>query len=351
MTETANLAQRLAGLLDDAPHEHTSAKQAPWYVHLLLAFCGWLAALFILSFISLALSSIIDSKAACALLGSMMLAGVYWLLKHQESEFTHHIGLAFSVAAQGLLIYGLSDSYDWDHSVFWLFVFAIEMVLMWLMPSFLHSISSACLAGLSFCAFLGALNVIALANPILLAACIFVWLKEFSGSHLLRKIQGIGYGFVLALIISKVTSLASQQNELFDWLEWNSRFLSWLDEGLTVAVFLGLVAHLLRRYDLPLKSSSAIKILVFATVLCVGSFFAQGVTAGMAILILGFSSSNRKLMILGGAALVYYVSNYYYNLDTTLLHKAYSFAFLGAILLALRLAWSRMNAWSKELYQ
>ena len=63
---------------------------------------------------------------------------------------------------------------------------------------------------------------------------------------------------------------------------------------------------------------------------------ASGVSIGFALLILGFSNSNKILQALGLTSLIFYISSYYYLLTLTLLEKAGTLLIIGLFILAIR---------------
>jgi len=82
--------------------------ESPWYVKTLLAFSGWLASIFVFAFLGVAFSSLLDSAPACFVVGGLMIAGAFHILKLPKSEFYEHLGLAISLAGQALIIVAIS---------------------------------------------------------------------------------------------------------------------------------------------------------------------------------------------------------------------------------------------------
>jgi uncharacterized membrane protein len=110
----------------------------------------------------------------------------------------------------------------------------------------------------------------------------------------------------------------------------------WIGELLLGAVLLWVVWALLRRSQMAVPGRFANAVLIGTAALVLVSLKAPGISVGAAIILLGYAHGNRILTGLGIAALLLYISNYYYNLDATLLVKSQVLALTGAILLVLR---------------
>ena len=123
----------------------------PWYVKLLLAFSGWLASLFILSFLGASAIKIFDNTSACFVIGALMIGVAYFVLRSQQSSFFEHIGIAVSLAGQALIIFalfrtisptGFFSNGDGSHITFWLLILLFQILSTAFMPTFIHSLFS-----------------------------------------------------------------------------------------------------------------------------------------------------------------------------------------------------------------
>jgi len=96
--------------------EGSQPKQAqldsPWFVKLLLAFSGWLAAIFLFIFIAIGLQSIFENTLIAAATGIITIAIAYKILQQPNNEFFEHLGLAISLVGQGMLSFAIFES-DW----------------------------------------------------------------------------------------------------------------------------------------------------------------------------------------------------------------------------------------------
>ncbi len=324
-----------AGLVQgDAPT--TEKLESPWYVKVLLAFCGWFASLFLLGFLGVGFDAIFRSGIASALTGSLMIAGAYAILRIPRNEFFEHVALAVSLAGQALIAFGLFDGLN-DNTV-WIFFALVQVALSIVMPTFVHRVFSSAIATFSFSMFLYAFGVPYVFSGIVMFIAAWLWLHEFQFPKHTRKIHAIGYGTVLGLVQLKGGALFSLSPADWGMARSDTGFWvqPWMAEILAGGVMIYVVWHLLQRLGHRLPEPLAIAALVCTAILSAVSIEAPGITVGMMILLLGFAGSNRVLMGLGIVSLLFYISSYYYLLDATLLAKAQTLLVTGIALLLVR---------------
>lgn len=315
---------------------------SPWYVKALLAFSGWLAAIFILGFIGAAFEFVFRNSEVAGTVGLVMIAGAYSLLRIPANEFVEHLGLATSMAGQALIIYAIFNYAifnltNHNEIVAWLLLSMLEVALVALMPNFVHIVVSALVAAIALAMAFTEMHISYVISGIVMFGTSFCWLNEFRYPQLMKKIRAIGYGLVLALIALKATTLfghrtfgrtLSQKHEFFAQ--------PLLGELMIGVVTLYVVWNLLQRYGQPVKGGLSITTLLATLLICALSTNVQGITVGMVIICFGFFCANRVLLGLGIVSLLFYISSYYYLLDTTLLDKSQSLLVVGLILLFVR---------------
>ncbi len=328
---------REASLVEGAAPEGNNI-ESPWYVKTLLAFSGWLAALFLLGFIGAGFAFIIKSNVASVVTGSLMIGGAYAMLRMPKNEFFEHLALAASMAGQALIIFAIFRITDRMDEVAWLLVALLQSSLAVVIPSFVHRVFSSAVAAYALSAAMSSLGAPYIVSGIIMFLAAWLWLNEFRYVQHMRKIRAIGYGLVLALIPLKATMLFGPSN--FNWRSGKSLpelwVQPWMGEVLAAAVTLYVTWQLLQRYHQGLNSRVAITALVSTLILCGVSLEAWGITVGIVIMLLGYAGSNRVLLGLGIASLLFYISSYYYLMDATLLAKSQALLIVGLTLFAIR---------------
>jgi hypothetical protein len=263
-------------------------------------------------------------------------------LRSPKSEFFEHLGLAVSLNGQVLLIWLFSEYFSHTDWLLWLLSAVLQLLLAWLMPSYLHRVFSAFLAAYALSVTMALLAIPALFSSVLMLACAWLWLHEFKLKQHYSKFNAIAYGLTLALVLVKSA-------DTLDWLWFaqdinnHSSYFAWsdyLDEGLNCLILLYAVWQLLKRYQVPLSSSSAKITLLGVLLIGLSSMQAPGITVAMLIMLLGFAASHRVLLGLGLISALFYIGKYYYSLEITLTQKSLSLLLLGLTLLLLNKGFS-----------
>jgi len=318
------------------PMPESGDLESPWYVKVILAWSGWAASLFFLSFLGMGFFRLQNTVVAF-FVGSGMLIGSYLLLKTTKgSVFVEHTALAMSLAGQVLIGWLFFDLFTFDGSIFWLTLALFQGALSIVMPSFIHGVMSSLFAALALSIGLSFAGVSFLTASILMAVAVLIWLYEFNHTQYIKRKSAIGYGLVLALIVIKSLSLFGLNVSQWHRSELAVPVMPWVGEVLLGVVMLYLVWKILERLGHHVTSPVSIAVLGGALLLSLASIEAQGITVGLAVLLLGFANSNKVLMGLGVASLLFYISSYYYLLDNTLMEKSQTMMIVGLLLLAIR---------------
>ncbi|MBN2143819.1 MAG: DUF4401 domain-containing protein [Candidatus Aureabacteria bacterium] len=310
---------------------------SPWYVKMLLAFSGWLAAGFILGFIGAAFAFVFEHISVAFILGMTMIVSAYILLRASANEFIEHLGLAISMAGQALIAYAIFDISHHNEITTWLMLAVLQALLAALMPNFVHGVFSAMVAAIAFSMALHKMDIPYFIGGIIMFSASFCWLNEFRYPQQMKKMRAMGYGLVLALVTFKGTALFWYRtvNVLFPQKQ-ELLTRPWLGEIIITMITLYVVWSLLQRYGQPVNGRLSMTVLLATLLVCAVSVHVQGITVGMVIVCLGFFGANRILLGLGIVSLLFYISTYYYMLDTTLLDKSRSLFLAGLIILFLR---------------
>jgi hypothetical protein len=340
---------RQAGLVQgEAPA--TDTIESPWYVKAILAFSGWLAAMFLLGFVGVGFQFIVESGLASLITGGVMMGAAYAILRIPKNEFVEHLALALSIAGQALAIYAFFELLDTHGALLWALVALLEVLLAVIMPNNVHRVWSSYAAAVAFALTLASMRVPYLAHGLVMLLAAWIWLNEFRYRRYMQCMRAVGYGLVLALIQLTGTILFHRENlgGLVEYGPGEALVPAWLGELATGAVMLYVVWKLLQRLGVRLTDPFARTALLSTLLFCGVSLEAHGIAAGMAIVLLGFAGSNRVLLGLGIAALLFYISSYYYLLEKTLLYKSGTLLLVGVVLLAARWFMMRVASRPKE---
>ena len=264
-----------AGLVTGNPPPPEPAGPA-WYVHALLGFAAWIAAIF-LSIVIVVLSG---AQQSIGIIGALACAAGLLLLR-SHSPFLTQLGLAASIAGQVGMFFGLGS---WLHNFH---PAAIAMALILIVPSLLttNAIYRVWCTAASILLLATALDqwaplTVSLAATIVCA--VFLALPQIPRAY--------GYGAAFALLLIDAFSILGRYQDP------RPGYLSGILAGLALVY----AAHRLFGN------------LLYAALIALFLIPAQGVAAALVLILIGFGRAAPVLTGLGIAAGLAYLSNYYY---------------------------------------
>lgn len=105
----------------------------PWFVSLMMGVAGWLAGLFLLSFIGITVKP--DSQVTIFSIGAVLLGSAWFLYKaDREAVFLDQLALALSIAGQMAVAWAFLENVD-SALVISAALLAIQLAVLWLMPN------------------------------------------------------------------------------------------------------------------------------------------------------------------------------------------------------------------------
>lgn len=307
----------------DAPTD----EQPHWSSRFLLGVVGWLAALFLLFFLFMALESWIQEANHALATGALLMVAALGLnrsARRGPGDLRDQFVLALALAADAWLLYGLLDRLDLDSAPLWfgLTLLALTIAALfehWLVRLF-HSFAAAILLALG----LACLGLQLLALPLVMAALAACWLQAERAPLRHQLYESLTLGLALSLLVLGRLHhpLWEAGPSVLDELG-GSRLPLWLNPLLCAALLLGVMVRL----KLPL---------LYALPLVLISALIPGMGAGSLVLVLGFYGGSLGLMTLAGLLLLGFGSLYYYDLGLTLMTKSWLLLGSGALLLGAR---------------
>ena len=313
--------------------EEPQAKElaSPWYIKLLLAISGWLAAAFLLGFLGFGFSLILDSIPASFMLSIILLGAAYMILNLDKNDFLEHLGLAVSLAAQVILGITLFRYFKGDSTTAWFIIALVQTALAWLMPNYIHRLFSAYFATTALFTALWGLKPILI--PLFMLLAIYLWMHEFTYPKQIERMQAFGYGILLSLIHIESSRVFSEVLFEINRTPYFTLGIPWLELILTTLVMLYLMILLTKEHQPDLTKQLYGALFIAIVALSASAIYIPGIMLGTLIILLGFNHSNRVLSGIGILSLLFYVSSYYYQLHATLMEKSMILGVLGVSLL------------------
>lgn len=313
-------------------HDTAASQEVPWFVRLLQAFSGWLAALFLLGFIGLGAMSVVESSKASMGLGIAMIVAAFALLRAARSDVLEHLALAVSLVGQ--LLVAWAWVMVWETSAYlWWPLLGLQVVLALVMPSLVHRSFSAFAASLALYMALAMSALDQAASGLVLLALTLFWLNEFRWPRHIRSVQAWGYGLLVGLLVLQGVAHVGQPL-LVQFESHSTGTGGWLAPWLNTLVLALTLALLLQRVFKTQPRHWSVFVGVAALLLM--SLYVPMVVQGVVVMLLGVAIGHRLLMGLGVLSLLVGMGSYYYWLDTTLLIKALTLLVIGVLSFVLR---------------
>lgn len=315
--------------------------ETPWFVRVLQAFSGWLAALFLLGFIAMGMVFLVESPAASLAAGLVMISAAFGLFRKARSDLLEHLALAISFAGQLLIAWALVEFWNASTYSVWSLLgwslLGLQCMLALVMPSQVHRTLSAFAAALALYMALAMGALAPVASGLVLLALTLLWLNEFRCPGRIKRLQAWGYGLLLGLLVIQGLAHSGQSLPLFDGMT-NSAWVGltpWLSVALLALALLLVFLSVFQRFSTFRGRWTAY---ACAAALLIVSFYVPSVGQGVVVMLLGFAIGHRLLVGAGVLSLLLGIGSYYYWLDSTLLMKSLTLLVIGGLLLLLRWA-------------
>jgi len=338
-----------AGIVQDPPPQSREL-DTPWYVKVLLALSGWLAALCLFAFFGMLLKSLLFNSAISFIIGSVLIGAAISVLRLHKKEFYEHLAIATSLTGQALVVFAMTNYLKGSSETVWLLIALLEIALLFVIPNFIHRVFSAYFATVALTFLMLSIGVSFIFSITLVFFTCWLWLNEFRYPQHMKMIQAAGYALLLAinqlntLALTTYISFSSKLHQVHPeaWVQ------PWMSEFPIAIPMLYVVWQQLKRNGHRITELFSIMILAATVMINVISMEVGGLNEGILILLLGYAGSNRVILGLGIITLLVNLSSYYYLLETTLLVKSQILFFTGVLLLAARWLLLRFISDAKE---
>ena len=340
---------RAEGLAPDGVEETVRAAlrarpaddDVPWYVRVATGFAAWIASLLLIAYIGP--SRMVQSGASALVVGAIMVGAAFFLRRQATADFAQHFAVATSFAGQVLMmggVFAMTQSPAATGAVGVL----VSAALVRLMPDtfhrFLSTVAGCAAATVTVLAahVPGGYQLVVLA---VVALGAYVWRAGLRTREpaLAAALTPAGYGLVVALF--GMLLLASVGNAMFGGLAREAGMADaagarWLTTLAITGALAWLALAIFDEHGTPRGSSDVFVTVVGVLLLGVVTLDSPGITAGAAVLALGFDRRNPVLVGLAALFLLVFGSVYYYSLELTLLQKSAVLVGSGVLCLAAR---------------
>jgi Domain of unknown function (DUF4401) len=329
-----------AGLVQGDPPAD-AATAVSWTIAAMVGAAAWLAALFLLFFLGLALEDVVKRPAGAIAIGLVVIAASIVVLRRSGAPlFVTQLALAFSLAGQALVLVGLLMNDARPDALSWSLFAMLELGLIALAAHPGHRVLATFGAAFSLSMALHTTSMASLFLPLLLAAFVAVQSRVLAAappqSLWTSVATGLALGLLAAMIVAALPELWTQPKPS----SWQAELRIASAALLVVACAF---AALLLVGDAGHRVGSRVGI---GAVLALGGVAiaaspVPAVAAALVMLLMAFAAGQRALLGFAAIALVAALAHHYYRLDATLLQKSAGLAAIAAISLGARFAMLR----------
>ncbi len=346
MKEIKKLWQQLSQAnLVNGDFSETLELEKPWFLRILLGVAGWFAGFLMLGFFALMFSELFnkDSRLALMVVGVLCSVAAYLIFKSKNNDFLNQLAMALSLAGQIMFAFAVFESIFRISSSGLFILAAYQMVLVFLLPNYMHRLLTAGFALIAFVTGLHELGLAGIGTAVSAVALSLIWLKDTKWGKYQQLWEPIGYGISISLVYSQVFLLSQRYMFSYKYIEdatWLLTYATLISSLLVSLVFINLVWVTLKEFKVPLKSKETVLALVFCCVVVAMSFYIIGMSTGLLLMLLGFIRNRKVLIAIGVFSALGFISWYYYNLQVTLLVKS---VLLMAVAVAMFAAYALFN--------
>jgi len=307
----------------------------PWYVRTMIGFGSWLASLLIIVSILAGTGSYERGGVAIGL-GLIFIIGATALRRASSHDFTIQMALAFCLAGQGLLLYGMSDRYLSFVSLLYVIVL-LQVIMIFIYPDRILRFLSVMFGVQAIVLLLFKANAQEWLHGLVFGLLMAFLLLEKNSYALIERgwyerVAPVMYGLLIAalavLMLSTIYILPELRVQMtFFPYPWVSAVLSGL-------LFVAVIADILRRQNASTQIVTAS--LVMSVIFVLASLQMPGLIVACLLILLGFDRSLKLVTTLGFSFLTIFLAAWFYGLEVTLLVKSASLVAAGAVLLLIR---------------
>jgi uncharacterized membrane protein len=341
---------------DTAPE---SLLASPWYIIAAQMLGGWVAALFLLAFVMLGLSSASDITESFIGFGGVLSLGclAYYRLGENRQEFILQMVFAFSLCGQTMLLFGTFESLESSNETLIAVIYVVTFVIHWIaIPHKANQFVAALAMVPSLLAILVINHLSLLILPLLVLSLVVIWTQLYRWPQHYQRIRMLGYAVAISLLLTNL--MLSEISDTMELPNVLTALSSSLSDYLAIIISLLSALWLINQIFNQLHSNANSdantdsnqvfivrprnKLMVILAAILIGllSIVMSGLSAALLMLLLGYFYNERKLVIISVCALLAFIGMYYYSLHIDLFDKSLWLMASGIVLLLLRFAMS-----------
>ncbi len=299
-------------------------------IKILSIFGGFLATLAFIGFILIA--GLYNSEYGLLIVGLAFIIAAIWLNKIYHKLVIDTLSVSVYIIGIALLAFGLLEM-NIDENLIAILITFIAIGSLCIMQNFILSFISILAISGSFL-FLIVSNelylLIYLYITIYTLAVMYIFLNEVkilssSSKKISRLYNPIRIGSVISLLLGLILSSKKFWTPI-------SQDYSWLASIVMILVTLYTISIILQIYDIK-SIRNKTYIYALSIFILISTIFSPSITGAIIIILLSFLVNYKTGIIIGLISIIYFISQYYYDLNFTLLTKSIILLISGVLFL------------------
>ena len=300
-------------------YQKDNTDKSSWLIKVLTIFGGFLATLAFLGFLFIA--GLYNSEIGLLIFGMGFIAGAIFLNKVYDKLIIETSSI--SIFVMGFCLMGYSFSiFDIDSNLISLIFIAIAIASLFITQNYMLSFISVLIINgcILFLIILNeSYNLIHAYISVLALVLAYVFLKEAKIITTGKKISQLYSPIRIGLVFSFLSAYPFLDKARM--LIHISHGYSWLSSIVTISAVLFLISILLKIIDVKTVRNKII-IYLASLLLLLPTAISPGISGAILIILLSFFVNYKMGFTLGILSFAYFISQYYYDLNFTLLVKS-----------------------------
>ena len=289
---------------------------------------GFISSLAFLGF--LFISGIYESEMGLIICGTLLIAGSILLNIKYARLIIDTLSISAYVIGCCLLMFGLTE-FDFDESIISLFLIILAISTLAITQTYMLSFIAVLMINGCFLFLIAdnhLFNLIHLYNAVLMIGATLWFLNEARLIKTNAIISRLYFPVRIGLIISVICGLISVGKRDLFAIEY-----IWLSSVITIPLAIYIINKILNVMEVN-DTNTKIKILVASLFILLPTSLSPAISGALIIILLSFLVNYKTSFAIGVIAFIYFISQYYYDLNFTLLTKSLILFFSGLVFLA-----------------
>lgn len=298
-------------------------------IKILSVFGGFLGMLSFLGF--LALAGLYDSEFGLLLFGTGFIVAAIWLNKEYDKLIIDTFSISIYILGFILVAFGLLQL-EVDENVIVLLISLIAICSLFITQNYILSFISILTVSCSFFTLIilndlyDLIHLYIAVNSLILA---YVFLNEAKIISASKKLCKLYNPIRIGLVFSLLLGLIAIGNK--DLVPLSSNY-SWLSSIVIIAVILYIVYSIIKINEI-IATKSKLLIYFLSCLLFISTLFSPSISGAIVIILLSFLVNYKTGLVIGIISFIYFISQFYYDLNLTLLTKSIILVSSGIVFL------------------